>query len=164
MRGRATEEVRGDDGAGRPEQRGEHLNAIEVALLGRAQDTGEHLLRRGAMGGSIAAAIDLASNHRGTDRLFGAPVRGVDCRGVKKPEERDPLAIERRDKALHVRHARRPVEHARELLVEMPARDGHPVLRDRARGVAIAQRQRPLQQGLHFTGDAGVRMILLQVS
>ena len=75
MRGRATEEVRGDDWAGRPEQRGEHLNAIEVALLGRAQDTGEHLLRRGAMGGSIAAAIDLASNHRGTDRLFGAPVK-----------------------------------------------------------------------------------------
>ena len=133
-------------------------------MSGRAQDTGEHLLRRGAMSGAIATAIDLARDHRRTNGLLGAPVRGVHRRGAKKPKERAPLAIEMRDKALHVRHDRRPVEYASELLFEMPTRDGDTVLRHRARGVAIAHRQRPLQEVPNVAGNAGVRMILLQFS
>ena len=69
-----------------------------------------------------------------------------------------------RDKALHIRHDGRPVEHARELLFELSAHDGDTVLRDRARGVAIAHRQRPLQEVVHVAGNAGVRMILVQFS
>ena len=145
-----------------PEQRGEDLYAVEFALSGRAQDTGEHLLRRGALSGSIAAAIDLTRDHRRTKGLLGAPVRGVHRRDAKKPKEGAPLAIEMRDKALHIRHDGRPVEHARELLFELSAHDGDTVLRDRARGVAIAHRQRPLQEVVHVAGNAGVRMILLQ--
>lgn len=144
------------------EQGREDINAVDVALSGRAQDTGEHLLSGSAVGGAIAAAIDLACDHRRTNGLLGAPVGGVDRGRAKEPEERAPLAIEMRDKTLHVRHDRRPIEHASELLFEMPAGDGDTVLRDRTRGVAIADGQRSLQEILHVAGNAGVRMILLQ--
>ena len=121
-------------------------------------------MRVSAVGRAIAAAIDFACDHRRTNGLLGAPVGGVDRGRAQEPEEGAPLAIEMRDKPLHVRHDRRPVEHASELLFEMPARDGDTVLRNRACGVAIAHRQRPLQEILHVAGNAGVRMRLLQFS
>ena len=52
---------------------------IELALGGRPDDAGENLLTVGAGPGTISAA-DLARHDCGPDRVFGAPVRRVDCR------------------------------------------------------------------------------------
>lgn len=66
----------GDHGVRCPQQGGEEVMEIEMALTGGADDAGEHLLRLRASGRPIAPT-DLAVDHDGADRVLGAP---VECR------------------------------------------------------------------------------------
>jgi hypothetical protein len=85
--------MRRDDGRRRAQKRGEYFGAVEPTLMRGAQDAGEHLLRVGPASGSIAAAAQLACDDGRPNRLFGAPVRGVEVWIDQEAEERRQFRI-----------------------------------------------------------------------
>jgi hypothetical protein len=85
------------------QQGGDHGVCIEVTLLRGPQNAGQDLLRLGALWGAIAAAVHLPRDHRRTNRLFGAPVRGVEGGIDEEAEDRGQLGHQMACEALHVR-------------------------------------------------------------
>lgn len=111
-----------------------------MALLDGAKHTGEYLLRLRAAIGAVAAT-DFAGDDGGAQGLFGAPVGRID-RGVEqKGEDRREFDRQVRGKALRDPPAARPIDEGIELVLEMAARDGDPVRRDRVLAPAIAHPQ-----------------------
>src|SRR5215207_10109265 len=68
------------------QQSGEDVGGVETALLRGAQDGGEDLLGLRALRRAVAAAAGFAGDDRGTQRVFGAPVRGVEP-GIEEEAE-----------------------------------------------------------------------------
>ena len=87
-------------GCGARKEVDEDRGSVQVALLRRAEDTGEDLLGDGAPGGAIATR-HLAIDDGRPQGLFRAPVGGVD-RGIEeKAEEGGEFDAEMRGEAAH---------------------------------------------------------------
>ena len=108
-------QARRHDRRGRGQERDEHVGGIEAALIGGAEHTREDLLAVGAAGGAIAAAAHFARDDGGPQRVFGAPIGGVERRveekaedGVEFDDEMLLKAAHRGSRRLGVRASRRP--------------------------------------------------------
>ena len=67
-------------------QRCDEVSGVEAALLCGSQHGREDLLRLCPADGPIAAAARFARDDSGAERVFGAPIRGVE-RGIKEEAE-----------------------------------------------------------------------------
>ena len=86
-------------------------------------------------GGSIAAA-DFASDHRGAQGVFGAPVGGVNRVGVEEEgEDRRKFDGEMRREVPRDAAPAWSVDEGIELILQMPARDGDAIRLERLRDV-----------------------------
>ena len=74
------------DGGRRLQRRDERRGRVEAALLGGAKNGREDLLGLRATGRAIAAAAHLASDHRRSQGVLGAPVGGIE-RGIEEEAE-----------------------------------------------------------------------------
>ena len=151
-------ECRGDARDALVEQGTKNLDRIEGTLTTRAEHRREGLLRLRRERCAIATA-DFTIRHRGAERLFGAPIGGVNRGLVQEAEERGPLAIEMRGKALHGRNRAALVEHGCQARLHVPARHRQAMGRDRPHDVPVAQRQGLLQHGLYLERERGARVI-----
>ena len=116
--------------------------------MNRLEDAGEHLLRLGAAGGTIAAA-HFSGDDRGPERVFGAPVRGVD--GIRLEQEREHRRKLDREMGSEIARdatGARAIDEGIELIVQMATRDRQPMSRYLATPKAIARGERALQDAL----------------
>lgn len=116
--------------------------------MNRLEDTGEHLLRLGAAGGTIAAA-HFSGDDRGPERVFGAPVRGVD--GIRVEQEREHRRKLDREMGSEIARdatGARAIDEGVELIVQMATGDRQPMSRYLAAPKAIARGERALQDAL----------------
>src|SRR5262249_52489415 len=126
----------------------EDRRRVESALMNRVKDAGEYLLGLGPASGAIPAA-DLAGHDGGPERVFGAPVRGIDGVGFKeKREDGRKLDGEMRGEIAGDASGARRMDERVELMVEMTTRDREAMGRDGATLIAIADRERVLQDPL----------------
>jgi hypothetical protein len=124
------------------------------------EDTGEHLLRLRTARRAIAAA-DFAGDHRGPERVFGAPVGGVDHVGLEQEGEHGrKLDGEMRGEIARDASGARAIDEGIELIVEMPPSDGQAMGRHCATPMAIPGRERALQDAL----DARREMVLTVIA
>jgi hypothetical protein len=146
-------------------EHGDHEGVdIEPTLMGGTEDAREDLLGGGAVPGPIAAA-HFACDYGGPQRLLGAPVRGIDGHRIEQEgEERWEFNGEMRRESLDSRHRAGMIETAIEAIHQMPPGDGETVRGDAPPVVAIAQRERLVEQRAHGVHEAGARMIGLQQS
>ena len=144
MDGRCGLQDLGHAGCARGEERDQDIGGVEAALVGGAQDAREHLLTVSPATRPIAAATHLARDHRRSQRLLGAPIGGIE-RGIKEKAE-DGVVFDD-EVSLKPAHAEEPTGRARQQVAEAldikPARDGEPMVGDRAIVIAIARGQRP---------------------
>ena len=141
----------------------EDCGSVQVALLRRAEDTGEDLLGVCAPGCAIATR-HLAIDDGRPQGLFGAPVGGVD-RGIEeKAEEGGEFDAEMRGEAAHGRQRADVIERRVQPRRDMAAGDRGPVPRDRPGVPPVANAERLLQRGLHPAGKLRAGMILAQVA
>ena len=150
-------------GCGARKEVDEDCGSVQVALLRRAEDTGEDLLGVCAPGGAIATR-HLAIDDGRPQGLFGAPVGGVD-RGIEeKAEEGGEFDAEMRGEAAHGRQRADVIERRVQPRRDMAAGDRGPVPRDRPGVPPVANAERLLQRGLHPAGKLRAGMILAQVA
>jgi len=116
-------------------------------LLRGAEDAGENLLTVGAAACAIAAAAHLAGDYGRAQRVFGAPVGGIE-RGIEKEaEDRVEFVVEMRGEAAGLSESTGPViEQAVEPIDIGAARDGETVIRHGADRVTSAGGERGAQQ------------------
>lgn len=125
----------------------------------RAEDARQHLLGLGPTGGAIPAA-DFARDHGGPQRVFGAPIGGVDGVGLEqKREHRWKLDGEMRGEIARDAASARPIDEGIELIVQMTTGHGEAMGRDGAAPIAIADAQRALEHALHPRSEMRVAMI-----
>jgi hypothetical protein len=154
--------MRRDDRLWRAQQRGQYFGRIEFTLPSGAQDADQDLLRVGSPPRAIPAATDLPRDDRRAQRLFGAPVRGVEPSIDEETEDRGQFDGQMPGEALDVWDRAGIGEHVEQLREQMPARDVHAVGRDRAGDAAIAHSQRVMQDPRDARWQARPRMIALQ--
>jgi hypothetical protein len=132
---------------------------IKVALVSRADDRREDLLRLGATRRAVAAA-DLAGHDRRPERMFRAPVGRIDRSGVEeKGEERRPLDREVCRESLDVGDRPGVIEMRIEALEQPTARHGKPMRRNAAVQIPVAEPERLLQDRAHGRDEDGTRVI-----
>ena len=100
---------RGDHRPRRPQQRGEEVVEVDMALTRGADHTREDLLGPCAAGRPIPAT-DLAIDDGGADGVFSAPVGRVDVGGPQEGEHSRELAVEMPGEALGRRQSGRRVD------------------------------------------------------
>jgi hypothetical protein len=117
------------------------------------------LLTLGAGPGPIAAA-DLARHDRGPDRVFGAPIRGVNRHRIQQEREQGwELDDEMRGKPLHIGYGPRPIEAAVHARLEAAARHGQAVHGQVAGLITIPHGERLLERGPYVRWECRARVI-----
>ena len=137
---------------------------IELTLMRGAQDGREDLLGLRPTRGPIPTA-DLARDDRRPERVFGAPVGGIDRGRIEeKREERRPLDREVRRKPPHVGEGPGMIEESIEALEQAAARDRQSVWRHLTVPIPIAQRQGLLQGVSDGKDEADARVISVKLA
>jgi len=143
-------EIRWHRGCWRGEQRDEHGGGVETALVGSAEDAGEDLLTVGAVPRAIAAAAHLARDDGGPQRVFSAPVGGVEGGVEEKAEDGIEFDDEVLLKSAHRESSTGCACHKRaQSLDVVPTRDGEAVRGDQTGVIAVPRRQRRLEDRFH---------------
>jgi len=115
----------------------------------RMEDTAEDLLRLGAARRAIAAA-DFAGDNSGPQRVFGAPVRGLNGVGVeKKGEHGGKFHRQMRGEMARDAPSAGVFDQGIELILHVTAGDREAMRGDCAGAVSIAHGQRVSQHVLH---------------
>jgi len=132
---------------------------VESALVHGPEDAGEHLLRLRAPGRAIPAA-DFARDDGRPQRVFGAPIGGVNGVGFEQEGKhgRELDGEMRREMAGDAAGAR-SIDEGVELIVHMPPSHGQPVGGDRAAPKAVADRQRVLEHPLYTRGEVPLTVV-----
>jgi hypothetical protein len=153
-------EAVGDSRCGRAEHRDEKRRGVEPPLLRGAEHGPKDLLTAGPAGSAIAAATHFAGHDHWANRMFGAPVGGVE--GGVKEETEDGLvlgaemALKTRDREAT---AGRAGEQRPESCDVAATGDGEAMGRHGAEVIAVAGRQRVLQNRLHGRDEGLPRII-----
>lgn len=136
---------------GRAQQPDEEISDIEVALVRRAKDGREDLLSLCTVPGTVPTSTHLARDDSGSERVFGAPVGGVE-RGVEEEaEDRVVIDIEMIGEATDTADTTRAAgDEATQPLQIVAAGHGEASVREVALGVAIARGECRLQHGFHL--------------
>jgi hypothetical protein len=145
------------------EQVGEDDGGIELALLNRAEDAGEHLVRVGTARGAVTTT-DFAGDDGGAQRLFRTPVGRVDRRVEQKREDRRVFDCEMRSEALSDAATARLIDESIEPILEMAAGDGDAVGGHGAPPPAVTNPQSLLEDGLHLWSKPVLGMVAHQRS
>ena len=151
-------ESRGDHRTRCPQQRGEEVVEVDVALTRGADHTREDLLGPRAAGRAIPAT-NLAIDDGGTDGVFGAPVGGVHVGGPQEGEHGRTLAVEVGGEALGRRQGGRRVDEPAEAGEQAPMGHSEAMLGDRLRVAPIAEREGVGEDGLHARRPGAPRMV-----
>ena len=114
----------------RPQQRGEEVVEVDMALTRGADHTREDLLGPCAAGRPIPAT-DLAIDDGGADGVFSAPVGRVDVGGPQEGEHSRELAVEMPGEALGRRQSGRRVDEPAQAGKQAPAGPSEALLGDR---------------------------------
>lgn len=110
--------------------------------------------------GAIAAAAGLARDHRGPQRVLGAPVGGIQGRVEEEAEDGVVFSGQVPGEASGVGKAARPVVEEPPQSVDVLApRDGEATIGDVASAMAITCGERRAQQGVHLRGKRMMGMI-----
>src|SRR6266545_4417728 len=143
------------------QQIGEDDGGVELALLNRAEDAGEHFVSVGTARGAVATT-HFAGDDRGAQGLFRAPVGRVD-RGVKeKREDRRVFDREMRGEAPRDAATARLIDESIEPILQMAASDGDAVCGDRPAPPPITNPQSLLEDGLHLRGKPALVLVVNQ--
>lgn len=149
-----------DDRAWRPQERGECVGGIDAALVSRAQQRCQDLLRLCAPRGAIATAAHLSSDHRGSQGVLGAPIGGIERRVEEEAEDGLKFGPQMDGKAAGIgESARPPVEQGTEAMDVVAAGNREAVVRHVAESMAIACRQGGLQERVDLRRKRMVRMV-----
>ncbi len=132
---------------------------MQFTQAGRLDHTGQNLLRIGAARGSIAAG-DLAIDDGGPQRLFGAPIRGVQREIEEKAEERRQFGAEMSGEPLAGPHASRSIEQVEHARDQVSARHRGAMRGGLARAEPVANVERLLQHSMHLRRPARAWMRL----
>ncbi len=145
------------------QQIGEDDGGVELALLNRAEDAGEHFVRVGAARGAVATA-DFAGDDRGAQCLFSAPVGRVNRRVEEKREDRRVFDREMRGEALGDTAAARLIDESIKPILQMAAGDGDAMCGEGPTPPAVTRPQSLLEDGLHPRGESMLVVIANQHS
>ena len=151
-------ESRGDNRTWRPQERGEEVVEIDMALTRGADHTREDFLGPRAAGRAIPAT-DLAIDDGGTDGVFCAPVGRVHIGGPQEGEHGRALAVEMGGEALGRRQRRCRVDEPAQVGEQAPMSHGEAMIGDRVRITPIAERQGVGEDDLHAARPGAPRMV-----
>ena len=145
------------------QQIGEDDGGVELALLNRAEDAGEYLVRVGTARGAVATT-HFAGDDGGTQGLFSAPIGRVDRWVEQKREDRRVFDREMRGEPLSNAATARLIDESIEPILQMTAGDGDAVGGDGPAPPAVTNPQSLLEDGLHPRGKPAFVMVANQRS
>ena len=144
-------ERRGDNRTWRPQERGEEVVEVDMALTRSADHTREDLLGPRAAGRAIPPT-DLAIDDGGANGVFGAPVGRLHVGGPQEGEHGRELAVEMGGEALGRRQRRCRVDEPAQANEQAPMSHGEAMIGDRVRITSIAEREGGGEDSLHAGG------------
>lgn len=149
-----------DDGARRPQERGERVGGVQAALLGRSQQGREDLLGLRSARGAIAAAAHFPGDHRRAQGMLSAPIGGIERRVEEEAEDGLEFGPQMGGEAAGVgESAGSRREQAVEAVDVVAARDGEALVRHVPESMAVPRGESRLQQRLHLRRKRMVRMV-----
>ncbi len=141
----------------------ENNGGVELALLNRAEDAGEYLVRVGTARGAVATA-DFAADNGRPRSLFRAPVGRVDRWVEQKREDRRVFDREMRGEALSDAATARLIDESIEPIFQMAAGDGDAVCGESRAPPAVTSPQSLLEDGMHSRSEPAFVMVAHQRS